>query len=501
MHVFEIVIFLLLIGAILAAISRKFGAPYPALLALTGISLALIPGVPTLKLDPELALALFVAPVLYDSAYDSSPRDLKYNLGPVSRLVIGAVIVTIIAVAFVVRTVIPEMTWPVAITLGAIVAPPDAAAATTVLKQLHLPHRLLVILEGESLFNDASALLIYRLAATAAMTGVVSGWGVIPAFLAVTIGSMGLAYVLSKILLSINARIQDVSTAIVVQFCGTFAVWIIAERLHLSGIITIVVFAMLAARSVPKILPSRIRIPSWATWDVAVFVFNILAFTLVGLQLKSILARATNQEEEQYAFVAAIICVTVIVTRLTWVFFSSAINYKSDSPEDSKNHFQNALVVGWCGMRGTVTLAAALALPDSFPYRDLILATALGVTVGTLILQGLTLKPLILHLELTDDGSVQREIQKARRESLEIAIETLKDFEPDEITDFVRRSYELQLRKEDIRTSIIKKTTQAQRAYLGKLRAKNIIGDKAFLEIEEEIDWAEQGWAQVLSEE
>src|SRR5919107_75060 len=232
MEVFEVVIALLLAGAALAAVARRIGAPYPALVALAGAALALVPGLPTIELDPELALALFVAPVLVDAAFDASPRDLRANWRSVASLALGAVALTIAVVALVAKLLVPDMPWGTAVALGAIVAPPDAAAATTVLKQLRPPNRLLVILEGESLFNDASALLIYRLAVAATVTGFLSGRSVLPTLL-----------VLARLTLAVNARIYDVSTAVVVQFSPTFGVWRLAERLHLPGIITIVLFA------------------------------------------------------------------------------------------------------------------------------------------------------------------------------------------------------------------------------------------------------------------
>src|SRR5215208_889724 len=326
MQVFEVVIALLLGGAALAAIARRFGAPYPALVALAGAALALVPGVPTLVLDPELALALFVAPVLVDAAFDASPRDLRANWRPVASLALGAVALTIVVVAAVARLLVPDMPWAAAIALGAIVAPPDAAAATTVLKQLRPPHRLLVILEGESLFNDASALLVYRLAVGATAAGFLSGWSVLPTLLVVTAGSVALALVLARLTLAVTARISDVSTAVVVQFCTTFGVWILAERLHLSGIITMVVYAMAASRRAPEVMPARIRIPSWAVWEVAVFVLNVLAFILVGFQLKSIAARMTGSAGARYAAVAAAVCVAVILARIAWVTGAAAFS-------------------------------------------------------------------------------------------------------------------------------------------------------------------------------
>src|SRR4051794_6693938 len=348
MEVFEVVVAMLLGGAALAAVARRFGAPYPALVALAGAALALVPGLPTLVLDPELALALFVAPVLVDAAFDSSPRDLRANWRPIASLALGAVALTIVVVAVVAQLLVPDMPWGAAIALGAIVAPPDAAAATTVLKALRPPNRLLVILEGESLFNDASALLVYRLAVGATMTGFLSGWSVVPTLLLVTAGRVVLALVLARLTLAVIARVKDVATAVVVQFCTTFGVWILAERLHLSGIITMVVFAMAASRRAPEILPARIRIPSWAVWEVAVFVLNVLAFILVGFQLKAIAARLSGPARVQYAVVAAAVSVTVILARIAWVTAAAALSRRRSRPREG----------GTSGPRDAVALSA-----------------------------------------------------------------------------------------------------------------------------------------------
>jgi Na+/H+ antiporter len=522
MRVFEVVIAMLLGGAALAALARRLGAPYPALVALAGAALALIPGVPTLVLDPELALALFVAPVLADAAFDSSPRDLRANWRTVASLALGAVVLTIAIVAVVTRLLVPDMPWAAAIALGAIVAPPDAAAATAVLKQLRPPHRLLVILEGESLFNDASALLVYRLAVGATVTGVLSGWSVVPTLLVVTLGSVLLALALSPLTLFVNARITDVSTAVVFQFCTTFGVWLLAEQLHLSGIITLVVFAMTASRRAPEIMPARIRIPAWAVWEVAVFVLNVLAFILVGFQLKSIAARGAIGT--RYVIVAAVVCVAVILARIAWVTGAAAFSRWRCRPRASGKPGprdavaldpRGAAVVGWCGMRGTVTLAAALALPTGFPYRDLILVTAFGVVLGTLVFQGLTLRPLLLRLRLEDDGTVDREVRSARVETLRAAMEAAAECPGAETAELVRHRYDLQLRRaeeelgapegaaadtdgQEADAAVVRAATEAARRRLMALRADGTIGDAAFQRVEEELDWADLDWAQFL---
>lgn len=544
MDVFEIVVALLLGGAALAALARRFGAPYPALVALAGAALALIPGVPTLALDPELALALFVAPVLVDAAFDASPRDLRANWRAVTSLALGAVALTIVVVALVAKALVPDMPWAAAVALGAIVAPPDAAAATTVLKALRPPHRLLVILEGESLFNDASALLVYRLAVGATLTGFLSGWSVLPTLLVVTLGSVVLALVLSRLTLAVNARISDVSTAVIVQFCSTFGVWVLAERLHLSGIITLVVYAMAASRRAPAVMPARIRIPSWAVWEVAVFVLNVLAFILVGFQLRSIAERVNSATGAQYAVVAAAVCVAVIVARIVWVTGAAAFSRWRCPPQANGTpgptdavalSARGAVVAGWCGMRGTVTLAAALALPTvgeggaAFPYRDLIVVTAFGVVLGTLVLQGLTLRPLLLRLRIEDDGTVDREVQFARVEALRAAVEAAAECPGVETAALAHHRYELQLRRaeqvagddigmnapasedasappssaaciyvEDADAAVVRAATEAQRRRLVALRDDGTIGDAAFQRVEEELDWAELDWEQLL---
>ena len=530
MEVFEVVIAMLLGGAALAALARRIGAPYPALVALAGAGLALVPGVPTLVLDPELALALFIAPVLVDAAFDSSPRDLRANWRPIAGLALGAVALTVIVVAIVARLLVPGMPWPAAIALGAIVAPPDAAAATTVLKALRPPHRLLTILEGESLFNDASALLIYRLAVGATIASF-SGWSVLPTLLVVTVGSIVLALLLARIVLSLNARIHDVATAVVVQFCTTFLVWILAEQLHLSGIITTVVFAMAAARRAPEVMPARIRIPAFAFWEVAVFVLNVLAFILVGFQLKSISADLSASAGARYAAFAAAVTLAAILARIAWVTGAAAFSRwrcrpRADGTPGPRDAVAlsgpGAAVVGWSGMRGTVTLATALALPHAFPFRDLILVTAFGVTLATLVLQGLTLRPLLLRLKLEDDGSVEREVRLARLESLRAAVAAVERCPGAEEASLVRHRYALQLHRAEQQVAsgdavgtgrtapadtpdgdaaIVRAAAEAQRRRLVALRADGTIGDTAFQRVEEELDWAELGWAQVVGPE
>jgi Na+/H+ antiporter len=509
--VFKLVITLLLVGAVLAALARRVNAPYPALLALCGAVLALLPNLPEVTLDPELALTLLVAPVLLDAAFDSSPRDLRRHWRVVTGLALVAVGLTVVAVALVARWLVPDLPWPAAIALGAIVAPPDAAAATAVLAQLRPPHRIMVILQGESLFNDASALLIYRIAVAAAVTGSFAGWAAVPMLAVVAVGSVVLGVVAGRISVYITPRITDVPTSVIIQFLGTFAVWMLAEQIHLSGILTVVVFAIYVAQRVPDLISAKLRIQSYAVWEVVVFVLNVLAFILIGLQLKPILARLSSAELARYAMAAVAVCATVMLVRIVWVMGYTTVARWGGA----KVSTAGAAVVAWCGMRGIVTLAAALALPDggsAFPHRDFILFTAFSVVLGTLVVQGMTVGPLMKLVALRDDGSVDREVRLARAETARAALAAVDGTTgaastgAGEMVGFLRRKYRARLLRAEQGEDALdpaeadgwrdyggvqRRAFAEERHRLSDLRARGVIGDDAFHRVEEELDWAE----------
>ena len=290
MQELEQILGLFVAAVLLAAAARRVGAPYPVFLALGGALLAFVPGMPTVSLPPDLVLALFVAPILLDAAYDASLRDLLDNWAPLASLVIVAVGLTTAAVAVVVHMLVPGMPWAAAVALGAIVAPPDAVAAAAVLRPLRPPQRILTILEGESLLNDASALLIYRLAVGAVAAGSFSAGDVAPTFLLGVLGSLVAGPALGWVVQKLMNRIEHIPTAIILQFVSTFAVWLLAERIGLSGVLTTVCYAMTLARTAPAQIPARIRLPTNAVWATVVFALNIFAFIFIGLQVRPIVA-------------------------------------------------------------------------------------------------------------------------------------------------------------------------------------------------------------------
>lgn len=503
----------LLLGAVLlAALARRIGAPSPALLALGGAMLALLPHGPRFSLDPNLALALFLAPVLLDAAFDSSLRDLKANWFPLTSLILIAVSVTTGAVALAARWLIPAMPWPVAVTLGALVAPPDAAAATAVLKEVKLPHRLIVVLEGESLLNDASALLIYRLAAGAALAHDGTNLGIASTLALVLLGSIAVGIASAFAFGYVIGRFSDVPSSIVMQFIGAFGMWILADYLHLSGVLAIVAFAVVLSRRSPIRMPAAIRVPSYAVWETAVFLLNALAFVMIGLQIGPILSRVDSGQRLAMLTFAATITGTVIVARAAWVLTYNRTLWTINRILGSRTPrtlfvppLKRSVVVAWCGMRGIVTLAAALALPDGsnggapFPYRDLIVLTAFSVVLGTLVLQGLTLRPLVQAMGFEDEDTIDLEVRAGRKQMLEAALASLDQSDANgpasalrhEYTEFLDRavsSGESSPEARQSEDSLRARAVAASRERLGHLRLTGAIGDPAFQELEGELD-------------
>lgn len=509
MHAIEQILVLFIAAVVLAAAARRVGAPYPVFLAIGGALLAFVPGAPSLSLPPDLVLALFVAPILVDAGYDASLRDLRDNWAPLVSLVVVAVVLTTAAVAAVAHALVPGLPWAAAVALGAIVAPPDAVAATAVLRPLHPPHRILAILEGESLLNDASALLIYRLAVGAVAAGGFAVQAVAPTFLLGVLGSLVAGPALGWLAQRVFVRVQHIPTAIVLQFVGTVSVWQLAEHAGLSGVLTTVGFAMTMARMAPASIPARIRIPTNAVWATVVFALNIFAFIFIGLQMRPILAGMEAHAAQRYLAVATAVLATVIAVRVAWhMAFNAAVRWR-----DRRHGFHpprpmlrptvgSGLVISWAGMRGIVTLAAALALPEGFPSRDLIVLTAFLVVLGTLVIQGFTLKPLLRALNLRDGDPVAREEAAGRQRMLEAAFATLPA-QGSAVVDLVRKNLKMHLGRQlhDGQSPFTAfgadydahycAALQAARQALLALRGSGEIGDDAFHTLENDVDWLE----------
>ncbi|TJU89306.1 MAG: sodium:proton antiporter, partial [Mesorhizobium sp.] len=446
--------------------------------------------------------ALFIAPVLLDAAYDTSLRDLKRYRLSLALLALGAVVFTTAVVAFV-GWKMAGLPVAAAIALGAIVAPPDAVAASAVLSQFKVPHRITAILQGESLLNDATALLIYRLAVSAALGSIMLS-NAIPTILLGTIGSLVAGYLFGRISLLTLTRIEDAASSTVVQFAGTFGVWILADRLGLSAIITIVVYAMTIARTAPRRMSARRRVSTYSVWESAVFVLNVLAFVLMGLQARSIVGRLSGEGQGDAFLFAATVLAVVIVARLVWVASYVAIirwiaRFGGKEARRELPTFGGAILVGWCGMRGLVTLVVAIALPANFPGRDPIVLAAFAVVLGTLVLQGMTLKPLLRMLDFERDTTIDREVAQARVAIMQAALDVLSR-KTSAAAAVVREQYEAERlvaeNPEDAQAAteydrLRLYAINRQRDTLEELRSNGTIGDEAYHRLEEEIDWSE----------
>src|ERR1700724_567644 len=427
MLMLEWVLVLLLAAVVLTNLAERLAVPYPSLLAIAGAGLAFLPFAPQIRIEPELALALFVAPALLDAAFDTSPRGLRDNAIPVASMAVVAVVLTTAAIAFL-GWRFAGLPIAAAVALGAIVAPPDAVAANEVLRHLRIPQRIGFILQGESLLNDATALLIYR-AAVAAAVGSFNLFDNTPILLLAAVGSVAAGYTLARLSMVVTAQVHDAPSNTVLQFVGTFGVWILSERLMLSPIITVVTYAMTLAQTAPGRLGARLRISSYSVWETAVFVVNVLAFVLMGLQARPIIERLSPEQRWGSLVFALTVLAVVIVVRIVWLVVYRAIvatirRWRPGFADRlASRDPRGAIVLGWSGMRGLITLASAFALPQQFPGRDLIVLCTFCVVLGTLVIQGFTLLPLMRLLRLEDDGAVERELSRARVAVMQAALD------------------------------------------------------------------------------
>jgi Na+/H+ antiporter len=499
MALFESLLALLLVSILLLKLSGQIGVPYPTMLAFAGACVAALPWAPEIEMEPRLALALFIAPALLDAAYDLPPRELRRDWLPLTWLALIAVVLTAAGVAWVGWSW-EGMPLSVAVALGAIVAPPDAAAATAVLTKFPLPRRTMAILQGESLLNDATALLIFTAAVATTMWKDTAFVDMLPSLLVAAPGGVALGLAFAKGYFLLKRWLGQTLTARVSEFVVTFGTWVVAEHLHVSPILAVVAFAMTAAHYGPAQQTARDRVHSYAIWEIVVFLLNVLAFLIMGLQARTILSRLAGSQLWDAIWFALTVLLVVIVVRVAWVMLGTRVpRLFARGGSSSATTTREALIISWCGMRGLVTLATAFALPSNFPHRDVIVLTAFIVVLGSLILQGLTVGLFLKLLRLEPDNSLDVEISKARAKMVDAALAALRD-QPGDAALAVRAEYEAMKAVAKDRTNPQADTEHdrlrieaicAQREFLGKLRREGTITDDAYHRLEEELDWAE----------
>jgi Na+/H+ antiporter len=431
----ELGILLLVAVLLLMTLARRVLIPYPILLVLGGLALSFVPTVPVVPLDPDLVFLVFLPPVLWAAAYFTSLREFTANLRPILLLAVGLVVATTVAVAVVARLVVPGMPWPVAFALGAIVSPPDAVAATAIARRLRIPHRLVTILEGESLVNDAAALVLYRVSVAATMSGAFAFGPALGQFALAALGGIAVGLLVGLVARWALRFTEESLAEIAITLLAPYAAWVLAERMHVSGVLACVVGGLYLRRVFSSIVPPATRIQARAVWDIVIFVLNGVIFILIGLQLGAIREAGFPSSLGRLVLQGALISATAIVVRLIWVPLATVIP-RLVSPalrrRDPIPPWPHVFLVSWTGMRGIVSLAAALALPvaagrgTAFPFRDEVILLTFAVILSTLVIQGLSLTPLIRRLELGEDDSLEVEEAFAREEAARAALARLE---------------------------------------------------------------------------
>jgi len=431
MQTVELLILLLISLAGFGLLARKLQLPEPIVLVLGGLVVSLIPALPRVELRPDYVFLIVLPPLLYAQAWFTSWKDFCDNLRPITLLAVGLVLFTTTAVAFVAHTLVPELPLAAAFVLGAIVSPPDAVAASAIAQRLRLPKQMVTILEGESLVNDATALVAYTFALAAVVTGSFSLAKAAGSFCLVAVGGVAVGLVVAWIFARLLRWIREDLIDIVLSLIAPYVAYLGAERLHVSGVLaTVAAGIYLGARS-PDLLSASTRLTGAAFWNMLVFLLNGVVFMLIGLQLPEVVRGLHHHSRGELLRDAAIICGVVIVTRIIWVFpgaylprwMSQRIRARDPIPP-----WRNIAVFGWCAMRGVVSLAAALAVPrllpngSEFPERDLILFFTFAVILATLVGQGLTLPWLIRRLRVSAPPGEEHVEREARRTAAEAAL-------------------------------------------------------------------------------
>jgi Na+/H+ antiporter len=510
----ELVLLLLVAIAAIATVARRAGVPYPIFMVLGGLALGFVPGLPRFELPPDVVFLLFLPPLLYYAAFFTSIRDFKANARPIGLLAVGLVVFTTAAVAAVVHTLLHELGWPAAFALGAIVAPPDAIAASAILRRLGVPRRLVTILEGESLLNDATALVAYRFSLAALATGAFSLADATGRFVVVAVGGVALGLAVGWGIAWLRARLSDTPVNITVSLLTPFAAYLPAEHFGLSGVLAAVTAGLFLGRRSSRLMSSETRLTGTGVWQMVVFVLNGLAFILIGLQLPLVLEALADRSFAEVLGLGIAVSAAVIAARFIWVYpatylprmLSASLRARDPSPPR-----RAVFVVGWAGMRGVVSLAAALALPFTFPERELALFLTFFVILVTLVGQGLSLPWLINRLGVGADGDVAHDEAHARSATSEAAVARLDELASEwpthlELIDQLRATYQHRARHVDAHhdgepgaaeqellehRQIRREVIEAERRAALDMRDRGIISDDVLRRIERDLDLEE----------
>ena len=516
MNKIELLILLLLAIALLAQLAGRLRVPYPVLLVLAGLGIALVPGIPHIDLESDIVFLVFLPPLLYAAALVSSPRDLWAQAGRIGMLAIALVVLTVVVVAAAARLLIGDISWPMAFVLGAVLAPTDPVAATSVFRRMPVPERVVTVVEGEALVNDGVGLTLYRVAVGAATAGTFSVGTALVQTVLVAAGGVAVGFGVGWALAHLKRRVQEPEIEITLSLFTPYAAYIAAEQLHVSGILAAVTVGLYSGWRASDVFMPETRVKILAFWSAVAFLLDSVLFVLVGLQLPVVLDALAPRPLARYLLPALGIALAAMAVRMAFVLVVAAIRDTLPRAKDALPRGER-LVVGWSGMRGAVSLAAALAIPattasgDPLPGRELVLLTTFVTILVTIVVQGLTLPVLVRAAGLGRSAEEEQREQEARLQAAEAALERLdqagaRDEAPDTTVERLRTTYSehaeraaAELDDTNVETEDTSEayrelrtlTLEAERDAIRRLRREGKLSNDAARRLQHEIDLAE----------
>ena len=521
MHQAEIIVLLFAAVAALAVLAHKISVPYPIVLVISGLALSFVPRLPEVRLNPDVVFYFILPALLYPAALFTSWRDFRRNLGPILMAAIGLVLVTMVAIAWIAHMILPGLPWAAAFALGAIVSPPDAVAATAIFRRLGIPHRVHAIVEGESLVNDATALVALQFAVAAIVTGTFSPGEAALHFIWAAVGGIGFGLLVGTVMRWVQSHLDDPPIQVTISLITPFVAYLPAERVHASGVLATVTAGIFLGWHSPVIITARTRLQAYAFWEMIAFLLNGFVFIVIGLQLPRILRALSVESLTGPIVTAMIVSGAVILVRFAWLIpavYLGRLFTRKRRLRDKISAWQYIAISGWAGMRGVVSLAAAFALPVAlsddrpFPGRNYILFLTFSVILTTLVLQGLTLPVLIRKLGIQQDAEADEEERRARLEANKAAIDFIENarangkFSADAVArlraEYDERVEQLELCAEnpdDCRGEIAtpqyqrlqRQALHVERKTIIRLRNERVINDDALRHIQRDLDLAE----------
>src|SRR6266705_199058 len=512
---------LLVAVAGLSALARHLSVPYPIVLVIGGALFGFVPGLPEVKLDPEIVLVVFLPPLIYGASIYANFNDLRANLRALTLSTVGLVLATTCAVAWATHALIPGLPWEAAFVVGAIVPPTDPLAAATIMRRLDAPRRLVSSIEGEGLFNDATALVAYRVAVAAVVAGSFSLADAGLRFVLGAAGGVAIGLAVGWVVAEIRKRTTDTQVSVTLSLLTGYAAFVPTDAVGASGILATVTAGIYMGIRGPKILPARTRLQGYFVWDILDFIINAILFVLIGLQLRAVVDGLSGYSASTLGGYALAVTGVVVGTRLVWLFTVPYLIRAIDRRPAQRARRVGArwrLVMAWSGMRGAVSLAVALALPfttdagGGFPKRDLIVFLTFAVIFFTLVVQGLSLPALIRRLGVSDGGADADEEVRARLVATKAALAQLdalagEEWTRDETVERMRALYEYRKRRFAARAGkiedegyedrslayqhMVQLVLGAQREALLRMRSEGKLSNEVMNRILRELDLAE----------